>query len=327
MTDLSRGLNPESISVHLFTNSIPVDRTTENRAEYSSSRIYAVFKTFLSLSEMTTADGSPLEMVFVSIRCGASSSRFKLLGEHVTAHLYDDHSVRGEVCAGNWVFHYIDMPSTANSSATLDVALTAYEGIADFTVLVSHPPVRIAPPYGHAGENVQAADVLICEAEAGERYYIGVQASEASQGCAVYDIIAHIDLGSESSFNCSSERQAAPELDVEPTALAAYVPAQDAVEPDAVRAYSIEIDHAHSHDNLLIEVELTQTKIGVDTPTALEVRLFEGELPTDGQYSSQHFAAAGSSGLWSVTVSAHDLKETTYYVAVKGTANSEVRAA
>jgi hypothetical protein len=59
VTDQSRGLNPESLSVHLFSNAIPVDRTTENRAEYSVSSIYAVFKTFLSLSEMSNADGDP----------------------------------------------------------------------------------------------------------------------------------------------------------------------------------------------------------------------------------------------------------------------------
>jgi hypothetical protein len=38
------GLNPESLSVHLFSDAIPVDRLTENRAEQSVSALYAVFK-------------------------------------------------------------------------------------------------------------------------------------------------------------------------------------------------------------------------------------------------------------------------------------------
>jgi hypothetical protein len=47
VADLSTGLNPQSLSVHLFTNIIPFDRRTENRAEYSVSSVYSVFKNFL----------------------------------------------------------------------------------------------------------------------------------------------------------------------------------------------------------------------------------------------------------------------------------------
>ena len=59
--DLSTGgMNPESLSVHLFTDEIPVNRLTENRANSSNSAVYAVFKTFLSLNQMT---GSPFRSV------------------------------------------------------------------------------------------------------------------------------------------------------------------------------------------------------------------------------------------------------------------------
>jgi len=45
ITDQSTGgLNPESLSVHIFTDTIPVDRLTENRADRSVSAVYAVFK-------------------------------------------------------------------------------------------------------------------------------------------------------------------------------------------------------------------------------------------------------------------------------------------
>ena len=66
--DQSNGLNPKSLSVHLFTNDIPTNRLTENRAEHSASNIYAVFKTFLSLQEMENADGSPVQVLYVSVR-------------------------------------------------------------------------------------------------------------------------------------------------------------------------------------------------------------------------------------------------------------------
>ena len=83
--DQSDGLNPESLSVHLFTNDIPTNRLTENRAEHSVSNVYAVFKTFLSLQEMENADGSPVEVLYISVRCGPSASHFRFLGEHVLA--------------------------------------------------------------------------------------------------------------------------------------------------------------------------------------------------------------------------------------------------
>ena len=63
---------------------------------------------------------------------------------------------------------------------------------------------------------------------------------------------------------------------------------------------------------------------GTDWPTALEVRLCEGALPDDGSYESNSFSAVGKAGLWSIAISSHDLKETTYYVAVKGTDVGEV---
>ena len=71
-------------------------------------------------------------------------------------------------------------------------------------------------------------------------------------------------------------------------------------------------------------MELLVTVSGTDWPTALEVRLFEGALPGHGSYESNSFSAVGNAGLWSIAISSHDLKETTYYVAVKGTDVGEV---
>jgi hypothetical protein len=56
-----------------------------------------------------------------------------------------------------------------------------------------------------------------------------------------------------------------------------------------------------------------------DTPNALEVRLFQGSVPTDGSYETERISAVGKSGMWSIAVSAHDIMEGTYFIVVKGT--------
>ena len=48
------------------------------------------------------------------------------------------------------------------------------------------------------------------------------------------------------------------------------------------------------------------------------MRLYEGSVPSS--YKSEYFALDGIAGLWSVSISAHDLKETSYYIAVLGKA-------
>jgi hypothetical protein len=317
----TKGMNPQSLSVYLFTDEIPVNRRTENRADTSSSAVFAVFKTFLSLNQMINLDGDPVEKVYLSVRCGPSPSKFRVMGEHVKASLESGHFSRGEVCSGNWVYHYITVPDDANATASLDVAMLAYEGYIDYTISVAHPPVRIAPPYGEAWSN-HAVDLTICEAEAGLIYYIGVSNSkERDAHCAVYDIAATVN---NHNPNCSAVRQEAPDTSITPIALTAFYPTKGAVASGGHDMYSLEVSNDHSHDNLLIEVELTVSTASSDMPNALEVLLFEGKMP-DKTFSSQLFASKGNSGLWSIAVSAHDLKETTYYIVVKGKDVNEVR--
>jgi hypothetical protein len=87
----------------------------------------------------------------------------------------------------------------------------------------------------------------------------------------------------------------------------------------------MEIGSEQEDENLVIEVELTMTSASADSPNALEVLLFEKELPSNGEYAASVFASRGSSGIWSVAVSAHDLKAETYFVVVKGVDVNQVR--
>jgi hypothetical protein len=41
-------------------------------------------------------------------------------------------------------------------------------------------------------------------------------------------------------------------------------------------------------------------------------------MPEHGNYETEFFDATGKNGLWSLSVSSHDLRKGYYYVAVKG---------
>ena len=114
----SRGTNPEALSVHVFRDEIPEDRVTQNRAERSASATYAVFKSFVSLLAMRNATA-----LYVSVRCGHEPARFRLFGERVTAALAPDRVVRGEVCPGNFIYHYVDVPGDAAAAGKVNVGV------------------------------------------------------------------------------------------------------------------------------------------------------------------------------------------------------------
>jgi hypothetical protein len=227
------------------------------------------------------------------------------------------------VCSGFWVFHFIAVPRNANVTSTFHVKVDTYEGRVDFTVLGSNPPVRIAPPYGISSrDNLDdgssdshqrlsstfsnstdvSNEITVCNVEPGITYYVGVKMSDGHDGhCAVYDIEATLKINDIQG--CDAPRQSAPGHGFQPVALTAHVPISDTVESGNFRQYSIEISEDHSHDNLVVEAELLMTSTGSDSPDAIELMIFAGELPMDGNYHTQFFAQKGKAGLWSVAIS------------------------
>ena len=277
------------------------------------SATFAVFRNYVNLLELAE---SGLDTVFVSVRCGPEPVTFRILGEHVKAELETDHPLRGEVCPGGWVYHYFDMPAAhpteaENATALLRVDVHAFAGSVDFTIASEHPPIRIAPPYGSAGAG-QDSLASVCGAEAGYRYYIGVLPASSS-GCSVYDI----ELSLTYPENCTWTRQSAQSRAALIKKLKTFTPYKDTCQPEEYVAYSIEVDEEHKHDNLVVEVELTDESYNGhgDTPESLEVLLFYNEIT--GGYATELRAERGTQGIWSVAVNAHDMKQGTWYVVVK----------
>ena len=57
--------------------------------------------------------------------------------------------------------------------------------------------------------------------------------------------------------DCSALRQSAPRREVVPEVLTVNVPLNDATHQGEYKVYEISINHAHSSDNMLIEVKRT----------------------------------------------------------------------
>lgn len=124
-------------------------------------------------------------------------------------------------------------------------------------------------------------------------YYIGVVPS-ATSGCVVYDL----DVLFQRVDECTTPRQMAPEHAVATQDVQAFKPSLGALAPGQLMVYHFAVDEHHSHDNLIVEVELRGTLFDStgDNPDALELSLFHGSVPDD--YESEIVASHGVSGIW-----------------------------
>lgn len=77
--------------------------------------------------------------------------------------------------SGTWVYHYYDLEDDhdddddeGNTTHLVHVDIHSFTGEIEFTILGEEPPVRIAPPYGVAGDG-ESDRASVCGAEPGER--------------------------------------------------------------------------------------------------------------------------------------------------------------
>ena len=98
--DLSKFLDTEALSLYVFEGAIPENRETEMRQEYAGDGIYSV-----------TVNANELHAgrYFVSVRCGQSPIRFRMLPRLIKAELYPGDTVSGSVCPGAFVLHSFDV--------------------------------------------------------------------------------------------------------------------------------------------------------------------------------------------------------------------------
>ena len=122
----------------------------------------------------------------------------------------------------------------------------AFEGSVVFSA-AGEPPLRVTPPYASTA-GVAPATVTLCYHAVGSAAYVAVSAEGGA--CATYDVVARWSAASADA--CELQDPYDEGLRVE--ALDIHVPLDDACAPRQYQFYSVDVDAAHAHDNLLLEV-------------------------------------------------------------------------
>ena len=179
---LSDATTPDALTTYLYPGQIPLDLKTQYLDDFSAERIWT-----LSVNKHELHEGD----YYVGVKCGAAKVNFRILPLLVKAHLYDGHSQHGEVCPGDWVHHYFELPPEMTSAGggghgaaegghrkalaavgapgrqlqakvgtNIKFKIDIHTGDTYLMTRPSQPPIHLSPPYNYAVEN-----------ESGHAYY------------------------------------------------------------------------------------------------------------------------------------------------------------
>jgi hypothetical protein len=319
--DLAETRNPVSLSVHVFSGHIPVDRQTENRAEASVHSLFTIYKNYLDLTQ------TKVGRYFVGVKCKAESVRFRIVAVLVVAPLADGHHNKGEVCPGGWIYHHFEFSSNssaasgtgghgralaaeaaggASSAGDLTFTITKFMGSLYALTMPDNPPVKRVPPYLEMPANQHHANIQLCGVSSGTRYYLGILGAD---DCSNYDVVATTSAHNASAceplpFTNQESESAAPlqmgKLD------------RGHCDAGAWADYYIDVHDDDEANNVLFEVEDMAES---NNPNSLELHVFKGEIPESrvSELRSTH----SFKQVYSVSMSYHDLTPGRYYLCVR----------
>jgi hypothetical protein len=173
-----------------------------------------------------------------------------------------------------------------------------------------YAPIKLVPPFFFLGPGTDDITVDICDVglnhgEA-ETVYLGLLGSE---GCALFDVVAHTYIGGNCtelrSFESKDETEGSLEMELEHFTYSSC-------SPGGFTDHYIAITDSQAHDNIIFEVEAICDS---SDPSALSVFLYEGTIPANRE--SERRAETASNGIYSVAVSSIDVKAGTYFLSVR----------
>jgi hypothetical protein len=312
-----------------------------------ASETFVVYKNTISLAEVVH------DRYYLSVRCGPEATTFKAIVVLIQSALETGHWIHGEVCEGAWSYHSLALSSAAdddddthrrqllshtaddgvdgNATTHLRFVVDRLDGSLAFTVREAHAPIKIAPPYAILdaptyeaedddyddaavqGRKVNATSIEICDVDSSLIYYVGIL---GDNGCAVYQLKAEKFYGSCTKVKQTVDGSFGNTADIQQ--LHSEVELRSTCSAGAYQDFFVEIDAEHEHDNLIFEVtDIDATTEGL-APTALDVRGYDnGETPTANNHQSTRGSDnSGTSGVYSVAISSHDMKAGIYYISV-----------
>ena len=325
--DLGRTNNPESLGVYLYFSTIPLNRKTERYKEAASDGLWTN-----AVSQHDLLEG----MYYLSVRCGPGLVHYRVLTQLIQAHIQDGATVHGEICPGDWVYHYYPYVPEVEGNSTADSGgggghgrrLQAHGGAGDhqnlrFTLKLhsgdmfyltrhNYPPIKLIPPFRatdayHQLSTGEYVEVELCTVEVG-RHYMGLR---GGSHCSEYEI--EVEVFYDHEANCTEmEHDTDLQTSEEATALVLDHFMLGSCAKHAYVDYFIHIDPDQKDNNMIVEVEALTDDLD---PQVLGLYLYEGSIPMDRR--TERYQETSGDNAYSVGINYHDLHDGDYFISVR----------
>jgi hypothetical protein len=322
--DLGSSDNPESLSTYLYFGSIPLDRKTERYKDVSSDGLWTN-----AISQHDLQEGT----YFLSVRCGPELVHYRVLTQLIQAHIADGATVHGEICPGDWVYHYYPyVPEIVGNGTVSDTGgghgrrlqshgidhqnlrftVKLHSGDLFYLTRHNYPPIKLIPPFRATAAEEQFATgeytaVELCNVEVG-RHYLGLR---GGSHCSEYEI--EVEVFYDHEGNCTEmEHDTALQTSEEATTVVLDHFMLGSCSPGAYVDFFIHIDPDQESNNMIIEVEALTDDMD---PHVLGLYLYEGSIPADRQ--TERYSESSNDNAYSVGINYHDLRAGDYFVSVR----------
>ena len=320
--DTGTEYNPEALMVALWPDAVPPDRKAEKRTERAAGKMWVVM---MNVEEFTSG------ITTLGVRCSPHGPvDFKVKVVRVPAVLAPGVRVEGEVCPGQWVYHYVNTSSAAadgrgyyGAGNHLRFSIDKPAGAGAALGVVRHfaAPLKPMPPYlrmPYEGSSAASwgGSIPMCDVEKG-KMYMGIRGVASLAGCMRYNITAHRFNGSCAEPSHTPEMNprafAHAELPIERFARASCAPFEWYDYYFNATAGMMALN-----DNIVFEVETLSEAFELG---GLRVFLYRGYIPLDR--ATEISTTVPNGGIYSLAIPSTELLEGAYYLSVQCGPNAQ----
>ena len=295
--------HPPPSSHRRYDYAIPNDRETEYKMERSVDGIYS-----LAVNRHTFHEGT----TYLSVHCnrvGTQVRRFRMVIYAIEEFLQLDHEYHGEVSPGEWVYHSYTVPS---DGAAHNFTFHLIKHTGDLEIVTRHDvvPIKLIPPYTHAGDADYEIDTMVCNSLPGETIYLGMY---GGAHLASYEIFAsELALGA----TCEEPPHAvSSNYTGEVHELRDHVLTLGSCKAGGWWDGHVDVTQDNLKNNLLFEMEDLGHTGALD---AVSVYMWADEIPLSRK--SEFFTTRSYDAIYSLAVSMHEFEPfLDYYAGTRST--------
>ena len=275
--DLTDVKNPTALLVQIYKGTVGIE--SELRSERAIDAIYSVAVPSLDMVQGTW---------FITVTgTGYNVVRYRFTIVPVPTELGSFQKIHGELFATEWIVHERNGPG-----GNFKAVITKYTGDVYIFLRRREPPTIFAPPYIYMDVDTHDIDIFICEAQRNVTDFIGLFSKDRE---VVYDIqlIEVFDTCEATPVDDVSEEEEDEENELRP----GHRSLGSCSEAGHWKFYTLKMMPEFYDTNYVFEVLASE----ISNPTALEVYLYENEVPRLID-DSNHFSIRSVDGVYSISV-------------------------